>query len=246
MGVYEKVPIQECWDVTGADPISVRWVDINKGDTLCPNYRSRLVAREFNTSDKPEWYAATPPSETLRIMLSKLASNRKAKLMYADVSRAYFYAPAVRPVYVQIAAEDVEPGDEGLVGRLKMSMYGTRDAAANWAAEYGATLVAAGYVQGISSPCIFHNAQHDSTIMVHGDDFVGVGNPVELGRIRAALEDKYKLKVETLSGDKADVQEVKILNKIIRWTDRGIELEADPRHAEIVVRELGLEGATPS
>ena len=49
-----------------------------------------------------------------------------------------------------------------------------------------------------------------------------------------------------LSGDKADVQEVKILNKIIRWTDRGVELEADPRHAEIVVRELGLEGATPS
>jgi hypothetical protein len=127
-----------------------------------------------------------------------------------------------------------------------MSMYGTTDAAANWAAEYGATLVAAGYVQGIASPCIFHNVQHDSTIMVHGEEFVGVGNPIELGRIRAALEDKYKLKVETLSGDKADVQEVQILNKIIRWTDRGVELEADPRHAEIVVRELGLEGATPS
>ena len=82
--------------------------------------------------------------------------------------------------------------------------------------------------------------------MVHGDDFVGAGNHSVLGRIRAALEDKYKLKVEMLSGDKADVQEVEILNKIIRWTDRGVELEADPRHAEIVVRELGLEGATPS
>ena len=34
--------------------------------------------------------------------------------------------------------------------------------------------------------------------------------------------------------------------KDIRWTSRGIELEADPRHVEIVVRELGLEGATPS
>ena len=40
-GVYDKVPIKECWDVTGAGPISVRWVDINKGDTSCPNYRSR-------------------------------------------------------------------------------------------------------------------------------------------------------------------------------------------------------------
>ena len=56
---------------------------------------------------------------------------------------------------------------------MKMSMYGTRDAAANWAAEYGATLIAAGYVQGISSPCIFHHSKFDTTILVHGDDFVG-------------------------------------------------------------------------
>ena len=88
MNVYTKVPIAECWKMTGSEPISVRWVDINKGDTLCPNYRSRLVAREFNTSVKPEWYAATPPSETLRLMLSKLAGDRGQKLMYADVSRA--------------------------------------------------------------------------------------------------------------------------------------------------------------
>ncbi len=30
--VYRKVPIQECWDVTGKNPITVRWLDINKGD----------------------------------------------------------------------------------------------------------------------------------------------------------------------------------------------------------------------
>ena len=67
---------------------------------MCPNYRSRLVAREFNTSEKTEWYAATPPGETLRLMFSKLAGDRRNKLMFADVSRAYFYAPAVRAVYV--------------------------------------------------------------------------------------------------------------------------------------------------
>ena len=40
----EKVPIKACWDVTGAGFILVRWVDMNKGDTLCPNSRSCLVA----------------------------------------------------------------------------------------------------------------------------------------------------------------------------------------------------------
>jgi hypothetical protein len=45
MNVYVKVPVKECWDVTGTEPISTRWLDINKGDTLSPNSRSRLVAR---------------------------------------------------------------------------------------------------------------------------------------------------------------------------------------------------------
>ena len=35
------------------------------------------------------------------------------------------------------------------------------------------------------------------------------------------------------------------MNRIVRWTPTGIELEADPRHAEIVIRELGLEQAKP-
>ena len=32
--------------------------------------------------------------------------------MYAGVSRAYFYAPAVRPVYVRLPAEDNKEEDE--------------------------------------------------------------------------------------------------------------------------------------
>ena len=76
MGVYEKVDIAESWRETGKAPIAVRWVDINKGDTKEPNYRSRLVAKEFNTGVCPELYAATPPSECLRLMISLLASGR--------------------------------------------------------------------------------------------------------------------------------------------------------------------------
>ena len=39
---------------------------------------------------------------------------------------------------------------------------------------------------------------------------------------------------------------MRILNKVVRWTPEGVELEADPRHAELVVRELGLENARAS
>ena len=44
--VYSKVPLKQCWDNTGKGPIRVRWIDINKGDKMNPEYRSRLVAKE--------------------------------------------------------------------------------------------------------------------------------------------------------------------------------------------------------
>ena len=131
MKVYDKVPMKMCWDETGRAPIGVRWVDVNKGDKTSPNYRSRLVAMEFKTEERPEWYAATPPSECLKIILSKMASKKSAKMLCADVSRAYFYAPAARPVYVRIPEEDRQEGDQDMCGRLRVSMYGTRDAALN-------------------------------------------------------------------------------------------------------------------
>ena len=40
-GVYENVPLSECCDQTGKGPIGTRWVDVNKGDTVHPEYRSR-------------------------------------------------------------------------------------------------------------------------------------------------------------------------------------------------------------
>merc|ERR1711884_819928 len=113
----------------------VRWVDVNKEDELNPNYRSRLVAKEINTKNMPEMYAATPPLEALRAVIS-CAVNRDLgdmkdlfKIIVTDVSRAFFYAKAIRPVYVKLAPEDCLPGEEGLCGKLQHSMYGTRDAA---------------------------------------------------------------------------------------------------------------------
>ena len=59
--VYTKVPIQECWDVTGRKPIGIRWVIVNKGDDISPNVRARLVGKEFKTDNRMDLFAATPP-----------------------------------------------------------------------------------------------------------------------------------------------------------------------------------------
>ena len=71
-----------------------------------------------------------------------------------------------------------------------MYMYGTRDAALNWAMGYGETLRAAGYVQGRSNPCLFHHAELGVSIRVHGDDFVAVGPEKHLESTRRTLENE--------------------------------------------------------
>ena len=43
--VYTKTELSECWKETGKAPVKVRWIDINKGDSENPDYRSRLVAK---------------------------------------------------------------------------------------------------------------------------------------------------------------------------------------------------------
>ncbi len=74
------------------------------------------------------------------------------KIDFIDVRRAYFHAPALKDVYVELPKEDWAPGK---CGKLNKSMYGTRDAAQNWEEEYTSVLVGIGFRRGKASPCVF-------------------------------------------------------------------------------------------
>ena len=63
----------------------MRWIVTNKGDWGDPNYRSRLVGREFNTSKDDSLYAATPPIEALRIIVSHAATIKGGGKQQEDI-----------------------------------------------------------------------------------------------------------------------------------------------------------------
>ena len=111
--------------------------------------------------DRPDLSAATPPLESLRHILSLCATTQGVKkphrVLSVDVKRAYFYAPARRPIFTELLAEDRLPGDEGKVVQLNLSLYGTRDAAQNWTKEYTHLLQSAGFTVGKASPCNFYH-----------------------------------------------------------------------------------------
>ena len=75
--VYDKVPIKECWETSGNEPVGAIWVDINTGDEENPECRSRRVTQYIPNSKRDDLFAATPPLEALNILLSVLTSTRK-------------------------------------------------------------------------------------------------------------------------------------------------------------------------
>ena len=128
-------------DKTGANPVSTKWVDINKGDEQNPEIRCRWVGREFkgNDNNRDDLFAATPPLEAKKALVHLAANqigihkNAIRKLGFIDIKKAYFHAKAKRLVYVDLPDEALKPGEKGKVcGRLNCSLYGTRDAANNW------------------------------------------------------------------------------------------------------------------
>ena len=189
--VWVKMPISEARARTGRPPISVRWVDVNKGDDMVPNYRSRLVARQMKATDSSgaSYFAPAPPLEALRTVLSLAmtrcgshqpnwdgSSPQRAQISLVDVKRAYFNAkidPEEPATFVQLLGEDPDAG--AMCGRLLRHMYGTRPAADGWQEEYSTMLVGLGFRQGDASPNVFYHSGRKIATSVHGDDFTSTG-----------------------------------------------------------------------
>ena len=125
LGVYDYAARAEQEQSMGKI-IGVSWVDVNRGDSEDPEYRSRLVGTEFAVGNDDALYAATPPSEALRIIISHAATypddGPKRVIMMNGVRRAYFYAKINRDVFIELPKEDPKYGT-GLLGKLKLCLY---------------------------------------------------------------------------------------------------------------------------
>ena len=245
MGVYTKIVREK-----GMKVITTRWLDVNKGDEASPDYRARLVGREIATDKRADLFAATPPLESLRMILSICAMHQtdvdeeeNFVVMSNDIKRAYFHAPATRPVYIVIPDEDWEDGDEARVGKLNLSLYGTRDAATNWALKFTQFLEGIGFAKGRASPCNFYHSERQISCTVHGDDFSSTGRERDLQWFERKMKEEFEVKTKFLGPKDYHEKQIRILNRVIEWHQHGLTYEADQRHAEIVAKELQLENA---
>ncbi len=178
-------------------------MDIHNGDEVNKEYRSRVVGQEFARDKREDLFAATPPLEAKKALMSMAVTegigyrsgHRELGMCidYIDVSRAFFHADALREVYVKLPEEDHE---EGMCGLLGKSLYGTRDAAQNWEVAYTEFVKSIEFETGKASPCTFHQKEMDIRALVHGGDFAMLGSRKALDWFRKRIEEKFATKYE--------------------------------------------------
>ena len=153
--VWVGVPLQQALDDPEGKIVGCRWVVSNKNDINDPDVRARLVAQEVSTHADTSFYAATPPLESKRMLLSDWATRRThegkpLKLSFVDIRKAYFNGTPSRRLYIRLPPE-MGMG-KSTVARLERCMYGTRGAVASWEGVYTDAILAMGFTQGAASP----------------------------------------------------------------------------------------------
>ena len=245
--------------------IPTRWVDVNKGDEKNVKYRSRLVAKEIKRSSGTpgswtDFFASMPPITALLILftlaVTKKIPNLNGKLVemsnetcliFIDVKKAHFWSPARRRLLVELPPEAGYPPDK--VGLLKKSLYGTRDAPANWEAAIKEVMLKLNFVQAKSNSCLYFHEGNQIRCEVHGDDFTAVGPKGKLQWFADSLKKFWTIDIRGILGPpgmEGVDHSIVILNRLVTWTNKGIELEADPRHVALLIQEVGCEGSKVS
>ena len=245
--VLEDSDRDACMAEAGRPPIPTDWVDINKGDSLRPNYRSRLLCQETRGRSTAT-FAATPPCEAFELQLSLMMTGPRSQvegdddvLMLVDIARAHLHLPLARAVFVTIDCK---------VYKLLKAMYGLRDAGAAFDRKVPDVINLMGVSLGKFSICVGYWKVMDTLVrlMRWGDVFSLSGRISLCSAFRDELGRPLLVKTMAVMGpnvEMGDVQEAIHWNRLLRLYPPGAEgVErwelADPRHVEILVSRMGL------
>ena len=110
-----------------------------------------------------------------------------------------------------------------------------------WANEYAEKFVGVGFGRGVASPVVFYDPGRDVACVVHVDDFTFCAADKDLDWIEAEMQKWFQIEVRARLGlEERDSKKVVILGRRVIWKPWGVSYEADPKHRDMVLEELGI------
>jgi hypothetical protein len=175
----------ETWELTtlpkGRKAVGCKWVyKIKyKANGEIEKYKARLVAKGFTQvegEDYGETFAPVAKMTTIRCLLT-VAVARGWELHQMDVSNAFLHGELDEEVYMNIP-QGYKALKEGLVGRLKKSLYGLKQASRNWYFKLSQALLSYSFKECQADHSLFTYTDGSTfiAILVYVDDLVIAGN----------------------------------------------------------------------
>ena len=124
------------------------------------------------------------------------------KVLFMDAKKAHLNPICQEDVYIQLP-EEAEAG-AGICGKLEFWMYGMRPAAQAWEECYSQKMEEVGFKRGIGNSVVFYHMGRDISVLVHGDDFVAVGEDEDVEWFRKVAVGWFEMKVRGRLGDSED------------------------------------------
>jgi hypothetical protein len=154
----------------------------------------RLVARGFQQEqgrDYDETFAPVAHMTTVRTLLA-VASVRHWSVSQLDVQNAFLNGELCEEVYMQPPPGYSIP--DGIVCRLRRSLYGPKQTPRAWFERFASVVPAAGFSPGAHDPAMFaHTSPHGQTLLIlYVDDMIITGaEPEYIAFVKARLCEKF-------------------------------------------------------
>jgi hypothetical protein len=171
----------DTWDLSPLPPgkkaIGCRWVfNVKLTPTgLIDRYKARLVAQGFSQvpgDDYLETFSPTIRGESLRILLA-IAAYEDLEIRQIDVVSAYPRSELHAVIYMK--PPQGLPCPEGMVLRIKKSLYGLKQSGREWYIEACKGLKGLGLEPLFSEPSIFATRDRKLVVGLYVDDMLILG-----------------------------------------------------------------------
>ncbi|GJU98562.1 ribonuclease H-like domain-containing protein [Tanacetum coccineum] len=180
--------------------IGSKWVYKTKlkSTSEIDRYKDRLVAKGFNQKegiDYEETFCPVVKMGTVRCLISLVVQNGWC-LFQLDVNNAFLYGNLDEDVYM-LPPPGFFDKNETKVCKLKISLYGLKQALKQWNNRLTEALIETGFQQSRHDHSLYTKESGGSFIalLVYVDDIVLTGNNInEINNVKKILSSKFKIK----------------------------------------------------
>ena len=232
--VYEEIPE----DTFDGEVVDTKWVQTPKEDFV----RCRIVGKQYANERVEDFFAGTPDAVCFKFFLATLAARPGHAAVVSDAVSAFLQAAAPEGLAVRPPMSERKPG---IIWLLKKALPGMRSSSRQWQDHQAREFTeAGGFTRHPLEPCVYMLPERGLWLENHGDDTLCVGPRAEVIWFSKWMPTRFECNVgPVISRTSGDAHAGKFLRRPFWVNADGWHYEADPRHAEKLLRTGGLEEA---